>query len=227
MQFTTDYLEKTTALFKEAILLKKYKAMPVALAILVGIVMLPFALMTAIGALFLYGISYIFKIVVLPIEQLHKLLHTEGQSVQHATQFIMYFLSWSFIFSAYTMFCFMSVITTILYSFCSIATYIWSLGGIKFHVFPNKDDISVSVEGQYNIILPVILLIGVAVLMLIVPLIQAIGYSAEIGFEYIKFDMFLDLYKLKMVGMQGISLLFTAVYTVVALALRPTKAPKE
>ena len=72
MQFTTDYLEKTTALFKEAILLKKYKAMPVALAILVGIVMLPFALMTAIDALFLYGISYIFKIVVLPIEQLHK-----------------------------------------------------------------------------------------------------------------------------------------------------------
>ena len=40
MNFTTDFLEKTTALFQQAFTLKKYKAMHIVLAILVGIVML-------------------------------------------------------------------------------------------------------------------------------------------------------------------------------------------
>jgi hypothetical protein len=210
-------------LFKEAFLLKKYKAMNPVLPVLVGILMIPFALLTLVGAIFLYSISYIFKIAVLPIEQLHSLLHEEGQSVMHATQFVIYLLSWVFIFWAYTMFCFLSVITTILYSFCSVTTYVWTLGGIKFHLFPNQDDISVSVEGTYNILLPVIMLAGVVVLMLIVPVFQTIAMLFEYEFVKLEFEMILNLLKMKIVSMQGITNLFTLLYTVIVLAPRPKK----
>ena len=93
MNFSVNFMDRTSAVIKEALLLKKFKAMPLVLAILVGIFMLPLILFSAILAVFLYVFGYLFSIVSLPIDRLYKILHDEGQSVQHATQFIIYFLS--------------------------------------------------------------------------------------------------------------------------------------
>lgn len=225
MNFTTDFLEKTTALFQQAFTLKKYKAMHIVLAILVGIVMLPFAAICFIAAGILYGFGYLFKIVTLPVEELHKLLHNEGQAVKHGTQFILYFISWGFIFTSYAMLSLLTVFATILYSVCSITAYVWTLGGIKFHVFPAQaDDISVEVTGKYKPILPIILVAGTAVLMLLIPLIRALGICIDIGFDFITWDVFTNILKFKIAGMSSWSFWFSFLYTVIFLA--PKKATK-
>ncbi len=219
MNFTTDFLEKTTALFQEAFTLKKYKAMHIVLAILVGIVMLPFAAISFLTAGVLYVVGYLFKIVSLPVEELHKLLHNEGQAVKHGTQFIIYFISWAFIFAAYASLSVLTVYTTILYSVCSITAYVWTLGGIKFHVFPAQaDDISVEVTGKYKPVLPIILVAVTAVLALVIPLIRTLGVCIDVGFEFINWEAFTNILKFKIAGMRNLSILFSFLYTVIFLA---------
>ena len=219
MNFTTDFLEKTTALFQQAFTLKKYKAMHIVLAILVGIVMLPFAAISFFAAGLLYGFGYLLKIVSLPIEELHKLLHNEGQSVKHGTQFIIYFLSWGCIFASYVALALLAVYANILYTVCSIFPYVWTLGGIKFHVFPAQaEDISVEVNGKYKPVLPIILVAVTAVPMLVIPLIRTLDVCNDIGFDFIKWKTFTEIFKYKVKGMYSNSFLFSFLYTVIFLA---------
>ena len=225
MDFSVNFMNRASVVLNEAFKLKKYKAMPLALAIIVGILMLPIALASVGCAVVLYVFGYLFSVVSLPVQRLHKLLREEGQSVQHATQFIVYFISWGFIFSTYALLSFFLIMLTILYSVFSILTYIWTLGGFKFHVFAADEDISIEVEGKYNTLIPVIFIAGMGVLLLLVPAINAIAsiIKYEVPFTM---ELFSQLFKIEFYALSSWRILFSVIYSAVAFAPNPKKIEK-
>lgn len=190
-----DYLAKTTDILKEAFKFKKYKAMNNVCAVFVGICMSPFVLISFVLAAFLYVTGFMFKLIATPIENIHNLAHSEGAEVKHATQVVIYLISWPLIFFWYTVISLMLLQLALLYAIFSCITYIWSLGGFKFHLFASdSDEISIEAYGKYNIILPLAYLIVMAVLLILIPLIrmlidcidaQTFEYASEILTGYI------------------------------------------
>ncbi len=222
MNFSNDYVEKTTRLLKEAFKLKKYLAMPPVLAILVGIFMLPVALISAGLAIIVYILGYILSVANIPAERLHNLLHTEGQSVKHATQALVYLISWGAIFATYTSLTVLMVILTVLYSLLSIFTYLWTLGGFKFHLYADEEDISIEVQGEYNIVIPVIFIVVMAALLLIVPLFASVSVLIDLKPE-ITIDFLKTLFMAKMQETSGLRFLFSILYSAIAFAPFPKK----
>lgn len=228
MDFSVNFTQRVTVVLKEAAKLKKYKAMPLALAIITGVLMLPVVAVSIVLSALLYVLGYIFSIVSLPTQKLHKILHDEGQSVMHATQFIIYFLSWSFVFSAYAALTFFLVVLTVLYSVFSIFTYLWTLGGFKFHVFAKEEDISVEVDEKYNIILPIVYIAAMGVLLFLLPLCKTIVAFAEYGdFVKVTFDAFMDVFKAQIKATGTWRFLLSVVYSAVIFAPNPKKRIEE
>lgn len=224
MNFSIGFLNQTNALFKEAFKFKKYKAMPLGWAIIVGIIMAPFMLLNLIFAALLYVLSYIFDIIAMPINSLYKVLHAEGQSVMHATQFILYLLSWPLIFTAYAWQSILVIFSTILYSINAILVYAWTFGGIKFHVFVSQaESIEIETNGKYNQLLPAILVAATAVIMIILPLISTISTCAEIGFDYLKFSTIMNIFKFEILQRRSLSMLVSFLYSVLIMARFPRK----
>ena len=226
MDFSVNFMNKASAVLREAFQLKKYKAMPLVLAIIVGIFMLPFAVAGLVIAAVLYVMGYLFSIVSLPVQSLHKLLKDEGANVGHATQFIIYFLSWSFVFASYAMLTFFLVFLTVLYTVFSIITYIWTLGGFKFHVLTSEEDISVDVTGKYAVSLPVIFVTVMAALLILVPLLKTVDVVIDYNLD-LKFDEFMDIFKYQIETTTGWRTLFTALYSAFIFAPNPKKKIEE
>ena len=226
MDFSVNFMQRTSAVLTEAAKLKKYKAMPLGLAIATGVLMLPVAIVGAVFAVLLYVLGYLFSVISLPTQKLHKLLHDEGQSVKHATQFIIYGLSWTFVFSAYAALTFFMIVLTVLYSIFSILAYICTLGGFKFHVFATEEDISVDVDGTYNVLVPVIFIAGIAVLLILLPLIKTVVEIAKYDLKA-TFKMIMEMLKTQIVAARGWRFLFAAVYSLAVFAPNPTKKVEE
>lgn len=224
MDFTVNFMQSTSAVWKEAALLKKYKAMPLGLAIAVGVLMLPVALASAAVTVALYVLGYLFSVISLPTQRLHKLLREEGQNVKHATQFIIYFMSWGFVFSAYATLSAFMIILTILYTVFSLLSYVWTLGGFRFHAFAGEENISVDVEGKYPIWMPIAFIAVMGVLLLLLPLIKTIDIAADFpkGMEG-AFKAFMQVFKAQILKLNGWRFLFSAVYSAVIFALFPKK----
>ena len=85
-----DFAKGTTALFKEAFKFKKYKAMPIFFAIVVGICQLGFALMSFIFAGFIYLFNFLKKLLVLPVEYIHSIVRGEKDEVKAGAQTVIY-----------------------------------------------------------------------------------------------------------------------------------------
>jgi hypothetical protein len=228
MDFTVNFMQSTSAVWTEAVKLKKYKAMPLGLAIPTGVLMLPIALISAGLTVALYVLGYLFSLISLPTQRLHKLLHDEGQSVKHASQFIIYLLSWSFIFSAYAALSLFMLILTILYTLFAIFSYIWTLGGFKFHVFATEEDISVEVEGKYPIWMPIAFIAVMGVLLILLPLVKSIIEVAKLpkGFGGI-FKIWLQQFKVHILSLNRWRFLFSAVYSAAVFAPFPKKKDEE
>ena len=222
MDFSVNFMQRTSAVLTEAFQLKKYKAMPVALAVLVGIFMLPLVLAGLVCAGMLYALGYLFSIVSLPVQSLHKLLREEGQNVAHATQFIIYFLSWTFVFSCYALLTFFMIYLTVLYTVFSLLTYLWTLGGFKFHAFAKEEDISVEVTGKYANALPAIFLVIMAVLLIVLPLYETVSTIVEFELD-MKFDDFVDLFEYQVNAYTGWRILAAALYSAFVFAPNPKK----
>ncbi len=224
MDFTVNFMQSTSAVWKEAAKLKKYKAMPLGLAIATGVLMLPVAIASAIVAVIVYVLGYLFSVISLPTQRLHKLLHEEGQSVKHASQVIIYLLSWGFIFSAYAALTFFLVILTILYTVFALLSYVWTLGGFKFHVFAGEEDISVDVDGKYPIWMPIAYIAVMGVLLILLPLIKTITIAADFpkGMED-AFKLFMQIFKMQIRSLSNWRFLFSVVYTAVVFAHFPKK----
>ena len=181
--FQVDYLKKTGLLLKEAFKFKRYQAMHPALAVFTGIFMIPFVLigmlLTAVLSLF----SFVLNILLTPLKHIHSLVHTEGQQVNHATQFWIYFLSWPVILFYYVACSLLFAFVYVLYALLSIVTYVYTLGGFKFHIVPNadSDDIAIETEGKY--FASAITFVSVAavlfVLTVIFALVFVVGFDAD------------------------------------------------
>ena len=59
--FSTDYLSKVTSLLKEAFKFKKYKAMHPFFAVVVGITVIPFVLVSLLLSVYLIIACFLFK----------------------------------------------------------------------------------------------------------------------------------------------------------------------
>ena len=220
MDFSINFMERATVVLKEALQLKKYKAMPVALAIIVGIFMLPLVLASVVCAVLVYVLGYLFSVVSLPVQSLHKLLREEGQGVMHGTQVIVYLLSWSFIFGAYAALTFFLISLTALYSLFSIFTYLWTLGGFKFHLFAKEEDISIEVTGKYKTLIPVIFIAVMGVLLVLLPLINTFIFVIDRDLK-LTFELFETVFKMKMHETDTLRFLFSVVYSAILFAPNP------
>ncbi len=223
MDFSANYLQGVTAVIKEAQKLKKYKAMPLAFAIVTGVFMLPFALIALMLAVALYIFGYLFSVVSAPTLKLHELLRNEGKELKHATQFIVYFLSWSFVFSAYAMLAFFTVFLNVLYTVFAIFAYICTLGGFKFHVFAKGEDISADVAGKYNNVVLIVFVAIMGVLLILLPLIKTIGVVVDFPKGMLTFKMFFTIFGAQIMSLSTWRMLISAVYSVFVFAPLPKK----
>lgn len=222
MDFSINFVDKATAVLKEAIKLKKYKAMPLVLAIFVGIFMIPVAIASAACAALVYVLGYLFSVVSLPVQSLHKLLHDEGQQVKHGTQLVVYLLSWGFIFTTYATLTFFLVTLTVLYSLFSIFTYLWTLGGFKFHLFTKEEDIAVEVSGKYNNLIPIIFIAAMGALLIVVPLITSIVFLIQQKPD-ITFKLLVNLFKMKLHETDNLRFFVSILYSAIMFAPGPKK----
>lgn len=227
MNFSKNYIQGVTAVIKEAQKLKQYKAMHLAFAIVIGVLMLPFAIAALILAVSIYVFGYLFSVVSEPVEKLHELLRGEGRELKHATQFIIYFLSWSFIFSAYALLSVLAVTLNILYSVFAILSYICTLGGFKFHVFARDEDISLEIEGKHNIVVLIVFVSIMGVLLILLPLINTIVMAAELPEGFLTFKIFFTIFWAKILSLTGWRALIAAVYSAFVFAPLTRKKIEE
>jgi len=150
--FELDYLKCTTTLLKEAFSFKKYCAMNTFWAVIIALLMLPFIISSLFLGAYLIFLTFMFKAFKMPIDFLHDLVNKEGKEVKHATQAVLYLISWPWVFLLYAMLSLSLVSIILCYAVLSLLTYLWSLGGFRFHAFIGeaKDSISVKVNGTYS-----------------------------------------------------------------------------
>ena len=225
MNFSINFIERVTAVLKEAIQLKKYRAMPLYFAIPVGVFMLPVALIAAVLTALIYVLGYLFSVIYLPIESLYKLLHAEGQEVKHGTQVVVYFLSWSFVFGAYVALTTFLITLTVLYTLFSIFTYLWTLGGFKFHLFAAEEEIAIEVKGKYNDLIPIIFIAAMTALLIFVPLVSEIVLLIKEKPD-ITFKLLVNLFKAKMHGTDNLRFVVSVLYSAIVFANGPKKIEK-
>ena len=140
------FFESTKRLAKEFFEFKKYRALKPVFAVIIGIILLPLAIifMAFLGELFLFSIFYSF--IEAPVKYLHKIVGDEGQKVMHATQFIIYLISWPALFLLYFIYASITVSLVIEYFLAQVFGYLVSLGGFKFHISPYEKDIALDEE---------------------------------------------------------------------------------
>ena len=181
--YEIDYLKKMSALLQEAFKLKKYKAMPKALAVFCFILMTPIVAASFLVTAFFSFFAFAFAVISSPVKYLHEIVHVEGKEVKHATQAIVYLISWPFVFFLYALMSFLMLLLLPTYALLSFLCYVWSLGGFKFHLFPNQaDDISIEVKGTYRF-LPIVFLIVGGIILVLIPIIHGIICFGEL-YEY-------------------------------------------
>ncbi len=236
-----DFAMGTTALFKEAFKFKKYKAMPAFFAVVIGICQIPFVLVSFIIAAFIYLLGFIVKLLASVYEQIHNVVRREKDEVKAGAQTVIYLISWPFIFSSYVAIIISTFLLNILYIFLSLATFVWSLGGFRFHLLMSQaDDIEKNVEGKYNKIVLVVFLC-VLIFLLLLPVILTVVHYLKFPAPDRKYIfsqpakiLFKDMFNVLKLNFNKVSLvleLFTFLYTCFAFIpfprLRKAKAVEE
>ena len=178
MIFTeADYMKGTNNLLQEVLKLKKYKAMSPFFAVLTAIFMSPWILVALLLAATSYVLGFLFKTITSPIDYLHSLVSKEGEGVKHATQFIIYAISWPLIFFLYATVSVTLFTLTVVYALLSCVCYIASLGGFRFHLFlSDATDLAIQVNGKYKIWMPLVFILASVVILLLIPFGQTFWY---------------------------------------------------
>lgn len=137
---------------------KNYRRMHLSLAIIVGILMSPFAIMGLMTLGFLYVVYYFFKLLLLPAEFLMNFIRFEGKEVKHATQVVIYLVGFPTIFSYYAIVAIQLVTMHIMYLISFIYLWFASLCGFKFRPILHDVDEDLEIEQgpKYNIAVPVV-----------------------------------------------------------------------
>ena len=222
-----DLIDSMRKLMREAFKLKKYKAMNKALSILTAIAMLPMIACSLVFAGVYFCMAYFHKIITDPLKALHGLVNSEGKDVRHAPQTVIYIISWPIIFYLYVVEAFMIPILSIMYAITSAFTYVWTLGGYKFHISPEKaDDIEITVNGEYSVILPLIYVIISALILAVIPLVHLLvdymNFISVYGSKKASYYYF-GYYPIYVV----ISMVCSAFYSILGFSKRPKLDKKE
>lgn len=189
-----DFAKGTTALFKEAFKFKKYKAMPAFFAVVVGICQIPFVLMSFLVAAIVYVFNFFIKIIAYPAEQIHGVVRQEKDEVRLGAEIVIYFVSWPTIFFLYSLLIFSTFMLNILYIFVALPTFIWSLGGFKFHLLlSDAKDIEKEVTGKYNKIVLIVFVSILALLLIAAYVLPAVMVAVE-------YNQQLDAYMVSIFG---------------------------
>ena len=223
--FEINYFDRAMAIFKEAFSFKKYKLMAKPFAFITAIVFLPLQ----IASLFI-GVAMLLTAMFLRINLSltvgwHKVVTDEGQIVKHATQVVIYFISWPFILFVYVLSgLFLSTITVSYLAFACIS-YIWTLGGIQFKPFiGDTENCEVNKTERYQPIIPAVFTIVTAALLVLAPIIAAlvifIGLASDnlLGYGFFMYD-FITAFAV----CAGIEFVFASLYSFFVYA----KFPKE
>ncbi len=127
-----DIYQTYLALVKESVALKHFKRMPLVLAILCAVAILPFIVCYAIGLLFYGALLLFMKVLDSPVDYLHSFIKAEREEVKTPTQVIIYLVAFPVIFG-------LKVITSIIifmlffvHLTVSINGVFATLGGITF-----------------------------------------------------------------------------------------------
>ena len=211
-------------LLKEAFTFRKYKAMHNVLAVFTGILMIPIVIASFLATAVFAALAFTFSILASPVKYLHEIVRGEREGVKHATQFIIYLISWPTVFFLYVLMSGLLLLMLPTYALLTFLLYVWSLGGFKFHLFPNQyDDLSIEVEGRYRY-LPLIFIIIGGMTTVVVPMVHGVIH-------------FVDLYEMYMERFFGISFFggiypdyisifsaFAVLYSLIGFARNPKKS---
>jgi len=129
-----NYYRTIQARMREFLLWENYRQMPLALAILSGIVMAPVILIVFVLFGILSVIYFFFYLFSLPANFLLEFIKGEGREVKHATQAVIYFIGFPFIFLWYVYMAVAIVFVYIGYILYSVALYYASLGSVALRL---------------------------------------------------------------------------------------------
>lgn len=167
-----DFSKGMTTLLKESFKFKKYKALHPFFAVVVGLCQLPYVLISFLTAAAIYVFDFIVGVLAYPFEQVHGLIRREKDEVRGAAEAVIYFLSWPFLFLFYIILTFMTFVLNVLYVVAALTTFIWSLGGFKFHLFLSRaGDIKKDVKGKYSHAVSIVFTVIIGVLFVLLPII--------------------------------------------------------
>jgi len=212
--FENDYTQNATALFKEALKIKKYRSMNIVLAIFCAFFMLPLVVINAVFAAALYVMAFFFNIARVPVDFIHGVLKGEGENVKHGTQVIVYLIAWPTVFFSYAFLSGTVLLLHILYAFNAILAYLWSFGGFKFHVNPTLSAESEITVDKKAFVLPLIYVCVCAVIVFIIPVITVVIDCIKNDVTNIKW-IFNDL-KDAIYAKVPTGIYFSAVYSAIA-----------
>ena len=182
-----DFSKGMTTLLKESFKFKKYKALHPFFAVVVGLCQLPYVLISFLTAAAIYVFDFIVGVLAYPFEQVHGLIRREKDEVRGAAEAVIYFLSWPFLFLFYIILTFMTFVLNVLYVVAALTTFIWSLGGFKFHLFLSRaGDIKKDVKGKYSHAVSIVFTVIVGVLFILLPIILGlITFATKGGDVYV------------------------------------------
>lgn len=164
-----------TTLFKESFKFKKYKALHPFFAVVVGLCQIPYVLISFLVAAVIYVFDFIVGVLAYPIEQVHGLIRREKDEVRSPAEAVIYFLSWPFLFFFYILLTFMTFVLNVLYVVAALSTFIWSLGGFKFHLFLSRaGDIKKDVKNKYSHAVSIVFTVIIGVLFVLFPIVLAL-----------------------------------------------------
>ncbi len=127
-------------LIREAFSFKKYKALPLPLAIIIGIFLLPvWATAFSFAALF-YVAAAILAICDFPVETLLAFVRREAKEVNEITQVFVYFFGWPLIlfFKVFAILC--KIFNYVVYFVATVFFFIASLCGVEFDFKMEKNE---------------------------------------------------------------------------------------
>ena len=219
-------------LAKEIVSLKRYKKMHLALAIVTGGVLFPFFVCFFVGIGLLFVLSILFSIIQAPLTYIHNVLREEGEKVKHATQFIIYFISWPVVFVLYCFYASLTLLIHILYILSTALGYVVSLGAIRFHIDPEEENIAKEVEkeDQYPLLIPLIFdcVLGTLIILYIVSMLL-VRNAFDWGIDWDVAEVFAKVNVISLICYCVIPCLYVPiVFDHIHLNYKPApKAPKE
>ncbi len=187
------FFDSAKRLGKEVLLLRKYKSMPLPLAIITAVAVCPFILLFILFLGLSVLLSILLSFMETPIHYLHDIVRKEGAELRHATQFIVYFISWPAIFLLYFLQAFATFFIAVTYFVAVLFGYVGSLGGIKFHISMLEENLEVEEREEYFFVLPIIL-DAIALSLISTIIVLAIVYTNLLALFILVYIAFVSIY---------------------------------